>query len=185
MKENITYKDLDFRVIELDEEYFHCTFQHCDFTEIIFGKVNFEACRFVSCNLCLTKMSGTSWNKVAFESCKLTGANFSASNKFTFSVAFNECNLQYASFQGLNMQDTHFDKCRIVETDFGQCNLKKSVFKDCDMTRSIFLKTNLEEADFSTAYNYLINPNENRMKKAKFALQGLPGLLAVYGIEVM
>lgn len=53
------------------------------------------------------------------------------------------------------------------------------------MKRSIFLKTNLEETDFSTAFNYLINPNENRLKKAKFALQGLPGLLAVYGIEVV
>lgn len=185
MKENKTYKDLDFRVIELEDEYYQCIFQHCDFTEIAFGKTNFEECKFISCNFSLTKMSGTSWNKVEFVSCKLTGANFSNANKFTFSASFDECNMQYTSFQGLDLQGTSFNKCRIIETDFALCDLRKSVFKDCDLLRSIFQRTNLEGADFTTAFNFVINPNDNKMKKAKFSVQGLPGLLGVFGIDII
>lgn len=180
----MTYKDLDFRTVPLEEEYYRCTFLHCDFTEVIFGKTNFEECRFIGCNLSLCKISGTSWNHVEFEGCKMTGTNFAAANKFTFNVSFKECSMQYASFQGLNMDGTIFERCHIIETDFSQCKLKKACFASCDLTRSVFLMSDLESADFSTAYGFVINPNDNRMKKAKFALQGLPGLLTQYGVVV-
>lgn len=185
MKENKTYKDLDFRVIELDEEYYRCTFEHCDFTEILFQKINFEECKFVACNFSLCKSNGTSWNKVSFEQCKLTGANFSHANKFTFNAKFAECLMQFASFQGLNLQGFQFAKCQLAEADFTTCNLKKAQFIDCNLDRSIISHCNLEETDFSTAFNFIINPNDNRMKKAKFSLQNLPGLVAVFDVKIV
>lgn len=185
MKENKTYKELDFRVIELEEEYYHCTFEHCDFTEILFQKTNFEECRFVACNLSLCKSNGTSWNKVSFEQCKLTGANFCHANKFTFSAKFSECLMQYVSFQGLNLQGFSYSKCQLTEADFSTCNLKKAVFDNCNLDRTIISHCNLEEADFSTAFNFIINPNDNRMKKAKFSLQNLPGLVAVFDVKIV
>ncbi|MCF0201235.1 MAG: pentapeptide repeat-containing protein [Bacteroidales bacterium] len=183
-KEDKTYQDIDFRVVELEEEYYRCTFQHCDFSELQMGKTNFEECRFVGCNFSLSKMSGTSWNRVVFERCKMTGTNFSAANKFTFNASFKECVMQYASFQGLNLEGTPFEKCHIIETDFSQCKLKKARFVSCDLTRTVFLRSDLEGADFTMAYNFVIHPNDNKMKGARFALQGLPGLLAHYGIVV-
>ncbi len=185
MKENKTYKDLDFRVIELDEEYYRCTFEHCDFTEILFQKINFEECRFVACNFSLCKSNGTSWNKVWFAQCKLTGANFSHANKFTFNAKFSDCLMQYASFQGLNLQGFQFTKCQLTEADLTTCNLKKAQFIDCNLDRAIISHCNLEEADFSTAFNFIINPNDNRMKKAKFSLQNLPGLVAVFDVKIV
>jgi hypothetical protein len=42
----------------------------------------------------------------------------------------------------------------------------------------------LEKADFRTAFNYSINPETNRIKKAKFSKEGLNGLLDKYDIEI-
>ncbi|MEI6884575.1 MAG: hypothetical protein WCO02_08810 [Bacteroidota bacterium] len=38
--------------------------------------------------------------------------------------------------------------------------------------------------DFRSSFNYSIDPGMNRMKKAKFSLAGLVGLLDQYDIEV-
>jgi fluoroquinolone resistance protein len=42
----------------------------------------------------------------------------------------------------------------------------------------------LEKADFRTAYNYSIDPEKNRIKKAKFSIFGVTGLLDKYDIEI-
>ena len=45
-------------------------------------------------------------------------------------------------------------------------------------------QTILEKADFRTAKNYSIDPEQNRLKKAKFSLSGVVGLLRKYDIVV-
>ena len=42
----------------------------------------------------------------------------------------------------------------------------------------------LEKADFRTAFNYSIDPENNRMKKAKFSPPEVVGLLNKYDIEI-
>ncbi len=130
-------------------------------------------------------MSSTSWNHVHFEGCKMTGITFSGCNRFTFSVAFSRCQLQYASFQGLNMQGVFFHDSQLDEADFSECNLKKVDFSGSRLERALFLHSNLEEADFSLATGYTIHPTENQMKKARFSVQGLHGLLEGFGIEIV
>jgi hypothetical protein len=49
---------------------------------------------------------------------------------------------------------------------------------------ALFDRTNLEKANFSTAQYYRIDPNTNNIKRAKFSLDGLPGLLTAYNIEI-
>ncbi|HSQ45289.1 MAG TPA: pentapeptide repeat-containing protein, partial [Lutibacter sp.] len=70
------------------------------------------------------------------------------------------------------------------EVDFSETDLSNAVFNNCDLIGSIFKTSILEKTDFRTSYNYSIDPELNRMKKAKFSLQGLPGLLRKYQIEV-
>jgi fluoroquinolone resistance protein len=48
-----------------------------------------------------------------------------------------------------------------------------------------FDNTNLEKADFTTAFNYLIDPDTNRIKKAKFALPGVLALLNKHDIVIV
>jgi uncharacterized protein YjbI with pentapeptide repeats len=64
------------------------------------------------------------------------------------------------------------------------CDLNSSVFENCDLTRATFENTNIEKADFRTSYNYSIDPEINQIKKAKFSILGVSGLLDKYDIEL-
>jgi len=77
-----------------------------------------------------------------------------------------------------------FKNCNIQEADFSEAELTNSVFDFCDLQRTIFFHTNLEMVDFRTSYNYSIDPEQNKMKKAKFAASGLSGLLDKYNIII-
>ncbi len=70
------------------------------------------------------------------------------------------------------------------DVDFTQCDLAESVLDTCDLAGATFDGTNLEKAVLTTAYHYSIDPESNKIKKAKFALSGIPGLLHRYNIEV-
>lgn len=68
--------------------------------------------------------------------------------------------------------------------DFAECDLSGSMFDNCDLARAKFDRTNLKKADFRTSYNYSIDPEKNRITKAKFSMTGIVGLLDKYDIEV-
>ena len=70
------------------------------------------------------------------------------------------------------------------EVSFAGADLTKSVFENANLDNAIFNDTQLKEADFTTAYNYKIDPEFNPMKKAKFAIKGIPGLLDKYDIKI-
>jgi len=177
--------NMDYTTSPLWDEYYRCTFRDCNFTGVRIGKVLFEQCRFEHCNLSLLVANNTSWQEVAFYECKMTGTNFTASNGFSLSFSFENCLLSYAIFQELKLQGTHFAKCMLQEAEFSGANLSGAVFEECDLSRAAFQHTNLEGADFTTARNYTINPNQNRLRKARFSRYGLEGLLGSFGIEVV
>ena len=70
------------------------------------------------------------------------------------------------------------------ELDFSETDLSSAIFEGCDLQRSIFSGTNLEKADLRTSYNYSIDPEQNRLKKAKFSLPGVIGLLDKHDIQI-
>ena len=82
------------------------------------------------------------------------------------------------------MRKIIFDHCSIQEASFVDADLSEARFVECDLSQAIFQNTILEKADFQTAHNYSINPEINKIKKAKFALAGLPGLLQKYDIGI-
>jgi uncharacterized protein YjbI with pentapeptide repeats len=77
-----------------------------------------------------------------------------------------------------------FKNCSLQEADFTNCNLSSSVFDNCNLEKATFENTILDKADFRTAYHYTINPELNSIKKAKFSLIGVVGLLSKYDIIV-
>jgi fluoroquinolone resistance protein len=95
-----------------------------------------------------------------------------------------DCNLQHASFYKLKLKHQQFNQCHLKETDFTAAQLIGSIFEGCDLAGAVFDGTNLEKADFATAVNYSIDPENNRIKKAKFSSSGLAGLLSKYDIEM-
>ena len=165
-------------------EYEYCTFSDCDFTETTLQSCTFVNCRFVNCNFSMTKFSQSMLNDVEFDSSKILGVDFSLCNDFIFEVRFNDCILDYSSFEKRKMSKTTFRKTSLKGVDFANADLKQSRFIDCDMNETIFYNTNLQESDLSSAFNYTINPDENYIKKAKFSKDGLQGLLQKYNIII-
>ena len=96
--EDKTIEKVDFSIEELETNYYECTFDKCNFSDKPIGRVIFEKCTFKECNLSLVKTSNTSWLDVLFTDCKMTGINFSLSNRFGLSVEFHNCLLSYALF---------------------------------------------------------------------------------------
>jgi uncharacterized protein YjbI with pentapeptide repeats len=72
----------------------------------------------------------------------------------------------------------------LQEPDFTECDLTDSLFDNCDLTRATFDNTVIEKADFRTSYNYTIDPEINRIKKARFSINGISGLLEKYDLII-
>ncbi len=77
-----------------------------------------------------------------------------------------------------------FTNCSLEEVDFTQADLSAANFDECNLALAVFYQTNLEKADFRSSFGYIIDPEENRVKKAKFSLNGIPGLLAKYQLTI-
>ena len=77
-----------------------------------------------------------------------------------------------------------FNSCNLEEVDFTESMLQNAVFENCDLKKTIFDRTNLEKVDFKTAFNLDINPQENKLKGAKFSKQNVVGLVSIYKVIV-
>lgn len=141
-------------------------------------------CEFIDCNLSMTSLKGTSLKTVFFSNCKLLGIPFHECTDFMFGVSFTDCILDYASFANKKMPKTKFNSCSMKEVSFIGTNLSNSVFDNCNLENAVFNDTQLKEVNFLTAYNYKIDPEFNPMRKAKFSMQGIPGLLDKYDIKI-
>jgi len=98
---------------------------------------------------------------------------------------FESCILDNAIFFKKKNKKAVFKDCSMIETDFTEADLSDAKFENCNLHRAFFERTILKSADFSTAYNFIIDPDNNDIKKAKFSAQGLPGLLAKYDIRIV
>ena len=99
-------------------------------------------------------------------------------------MSFENCLLNLSSFHRLKLKKTIFKNCSLHEASFIEADLTGSVFENCDLLQAAFEQTLLEKVDFRTSYNYVINPETNRIKKAKFSQSGIAGLLQSYDIEI-
>lgn len=168
----------------LKGDYENCIFSHCDLSNNDLSEIRFVDCEFSNTNLSLTKLIKTSFKDVQFNNCKLAGLHFENCDDFLFSVSFEHCTLNLSSFYGLKLKKTNFKHCILHEVDFTDADLSSSVFHDCDLLNAIFKNTILEKADLQTAYNYSIDPELNSIKKAKFSVNGIAGLLHKYDIDI-
>jgi len=165
-------------------EYENCTFTNCILTNTNLSDFSFDECVFIGCDLSNAKITNTAFKDVHFENCKLVGMQFDQCNPFLLGFRFVDCQLNLASFYQLKIKGTFFKNCILNEVDFTESNLSGSVFDNCDFTGAVFGNTNLEKADFRTSVNFSIDTETNRIKKAKFSLQGIVGLLAKYDIKI-
>ncbi|EGV43369.1 pentapeptide repeat-containing protein [Bizionia argentinensis JUB59] len=183
--ERKTFTNVDYtEKILRDREFYKCIFMGCNFTKSDLIGNSFEDCTFENCNFSMTQVKGAGFRNAIFKECKIMGVDFSQCNKFLFSFSFYKCSLEYCTFFGTKLPKTKFDKCSLKETDFSEVNLSASVFYECDLSGTIFSNTVLEKVDFRTASNYAIDPEINKLKKAKFSGFNLEGLLYKYQLDI-
>lgn len=165
-------------------EYENCRFRNCDFSNSDLSGIKFIDCEFSGCNLSLVKLTTTVFRDVTFADCKMVGLHFENCNNFGLSFRFEGCSLNHSSFYQTKIKKTIFKNCQLQETDFSGTDLSGCLFDNCDLLNATFDNTNLEKTDLRTSANYMIDPENNRIKKAKFSLTGLPGLLGKYDIDI-
>jgi fluoroquinolone resistance protein len=177
-KDNFTQTHL------LKGEYENCVFNQCDFSNSDLSEIKFIDCEFKSCDLSLAKINRTAFRDVKFKECKMLGLRFDTCHDFGLAFFFEGCVLNHSCFAATKIKKTTFRSSQLQETDFTDSDLTGAVFDRCDLNRTTFDNTVLEKTDFRTSFNYSIDPEINRIKKARFSLAGIPGLLAKYDIEI-
>jgi len=165
-------------------EYENCTFHACILSNLVLSDIRFLDCKFEECDLSLAKISGTSFQNVKFKNSKLLGMHFDECNKFLFSVSFDACQLNLSSFYKLTLKNMISNNCELKEVDFTEANLTNSIFNNCNLYGAIFENTILEKADFRNSYNFIIDPEINKIRNSKFSLNTIGGLLNKYDIEI-
>lgn len=166
------------------QDFEQCTFKNLHLAKTVLAHANFVNCRFENCHLDLVVLKGTKLNDVAFVKCQLVGVNFEHCSPFAFAVGFQECNLDQSYFFNRNLKKTKLIGCSLKGASFINCDLAGAVFKDCNLESGIFVNNTLTQVDFSTSYNLTIDPEQNKLKKTKFSLHSLPGLLTKYDLVI-
>ncbi len=183
--EDKTFEGKDFTEKKLPKrEFTDCIFINCNFSKANLSNDDFMDCHFKGCNFSLATVENTGIKRNRFSDCKLIGVDFSRCNNFNFSAVFENCPLDYSSFFQKKMKKTLFTDCSLKETDFTETDLSMSIFKNCDLLNASFVHSILEKTDFRTARNYALDPELNKIKKAKFSFPGIAGLLIKYDIDI-
>ncbi len=167
----------------LSADYEECKLIGCNGGKSMSG-ASFTDCIFENCDLSIANLHNVTFNNIEFIGCKMLGLQFQDCSHLLFSVRFEHCALNMSSFYDVKMKDTEFSKCTLKETDFSQSDLTNATFDECDLHLAIFEQTNLEGADLRTSFGFSIDPELNRIKKAKFSMDGVGGLLDKYGIII-
>jgi fluoroquinolone resistance protein len=179
------YENINFREAPLTSgEYENCTFTNCDLSGADLSEFIFIECKFSETNLSNAKLNHTAFREVEFRDCKMVGLRFEDCLPFLAPPEFHNCLLKLSSFVEMKMPKATFRKCDLQEVDFTGADLSGSVFEKCDLTSTVFDNTKLEKADLRSSYNYSIDPFRNRIRKARFSLEGLPGLLGIFDIII-
>lgn len=165
-------------------EYELCTFKNCNFADADLGGTIFTECNFEHCDFSMATIKETAFRSVKFKNCKLLGLNFYECHHFLLAFHFESCTLNYSSFEGLSLKQTIFKDCNLEGVEFIGTDLSHVSFTNSTLRDATFEDCNLENADFRTALHFRIDPESNKMHKAKFSSQNVAGLLEKYKIEI-
>lgn len=182
--EAIIFSTNSNELILLNEvEFYNCTFNNIQFFKSTLTNCRFENCTFNNCDLSLSNIKESHFLEVEFNCCKLAGLDWRTALK-PFTIKFDECKLNDSIFFGLDLRGAEFIKSEVRHCDFEKCNLAKVSFSESDLLNSKFVNTNLNESDFTYSVNYSIDPQLNKIKKAKFSQPEVLALLDGFNILI-
>lgn len=182
------YRDFEFTIIKSDSslkniEFYNCSFKNCDFSNSSFFECRFEECNFIESNLSLLKIPSSQFIDCNFNNSKMLAIDWTQAENILEPV-FNNCNLEGSVFFGLKLKNLTMMNCKSSECNFEEACLPQSKFNNTNFLNARFNKTDLSFCDFTEAINYNINPNFNKIKKAKFSLPEILTLLQCFDILI-
>lgn len=184
MEVYFTDKSYDRSDSLLKGEYENCTFKNINLANSDLSHYKFTDCIFIECDLSLAKLYKTAFRDIKFKACKMLGLRFDTCNELGISFSFEGCQLNHSSFYKTKIKKTVFKETQLKETDFSEADLTGAMFENCDLEHAMFDRTILENADLRTSFNYSIDPENNRIRRAKFSITAVAGLLEKYDIEI-
>ncbi len=188
--QNTLYEDKTFENITrsgeeiVNREFEGCCFKNCTLSDTVFNSIVLIECTFIGCNLSMMKLKNCRMNDVSFKGCKILGVNFGECIDSSLEVKFEDCILDYSLFTKKKMWKTQFLNTSLKNADFTETDLTGSKFVKCDLDGAVFANTVCKDVDFVSAANYVIDPEHNNIRKAKFSEHGLAGLLVKYDIRI-
>lgn len=182
LNENFSAMEFSNSVLK-DTEFTDCSFDKMNFEKTAFKYVRFENCTFSNCNLSLIKITACRFIDCRFTACKMIGINWQEAEA-PVEIMMEGCKLDYSIFYGLDLRRIEIRDSFATEVNFENADLSKGKFNGTDFSLSKFKNSNLSFSDFREATNYDINPEFNRIKKAKFSMPEAMTLLQCFDIEI-
>lgn len=118
-----------------------------------------------------------------FKDCKIIGIDWTKTGR-PFRANFENCKMNDSIFYNLDLRSAKFINCEARNVDFEKANLNKSKLNKSDFLNSNFTGSDLSFSDFTEAINYRINPENCKIKKAKFSLPQVLTLLDQWDIVI-
>jgi uncharacterized protein YjbI with pentapeptide repeats len=166
------------------KEFENCQFNNCDFRSCSFQSVVFVDCTFYDCNFQDTKINYVSLRGTFFTKCNFTSVNFAMTDQVIYEFNFKDCLLDYAKFYALKLKRMSFTNCSMIAVDFMGSDLTEVLFDNCNLRRAVFIDTIATKADFYSSYDFSIDPEKNKLKRAIFSTENIKGLLDKYDLII-
>ena len=166
-----TFADVSLEAADLrDKELQRCTFRRCKLPESRWARSKLVECLFENCDLSRMAPQELGLREVTFKDCKLMGVDWSDLAALP-DMAFEGCDLRYASFVKLKLKLTKFLRCTARESNFIEVDLTEADFTGTDLADSTIRGCTLSKTNFSRAIGVLFDPQHNRVKGARIALE--------------
>ncbi len=179
------YDHIDFSdQSPLRSEFECCVFRGCNFAEADLSSCRFIDCEFIECDLSNARITEAVFRDLQFKECKVLGVTFERCKPLGFAISFHKCQLNHSTFFEMKLSHCSFTHCQLHSVDFGQAEMQGVTMTNCDLRETIFEGTNLQKADLTHSVNFIIDPELNRLKGAKFSLSQVTRLLDKYGLSI-
>jgi fluoroquinolone resistance protein len=165
------------------KEFQRCLFRRCKLPQSRWPEARLEDCVFEDCDLTRMAPQALACRGVIFKGSKLMGVEWSGLGALP-DLAFDGCDLRYASFVDLRLRALKLIGCLAREANFLGVDLTEADFSGSDLTGSTISGCTLAKANFSGASGVFFDPQKNKCKGARVAVETAVSLMQSYGVLV-
>ena len=179
--------DLDPQETVTGIEFDGCTFEGCQLAEGRFLRCTFIGCRFIGCDLSMVQLTDSRLVGGSFERCKMLAidaASLGVSPLAIEPIRFEDCLLDFASFQGVELSRSMWHRCALRDADFAEAVLTGADFAGSELSGARFARTDLREVSLVDARGYVFDVRENRVQGLRIDAHEGGRLLEVLGLRV-